>query len=206
MSMTPFQLRYCPARYLHQAHCPEPLRQVAQALPHWRRDSSINGWLLSALDLAEPFEVPERLGGLALYPQPAFERVLATVGGLLHGQAIVRLLDRADQTRLRQVLGDQGLRYCLEKWRLLIGPWPPGWQQALPSGALEVELPVQGLSFWLQACGCTDPGFARRLALRLPGTGALSTWPMSDDQRALARILCLKVARDRSPECCHLLN
>ena len=51
MSMTPFQLRYCPARYLHQAHCPEPLRQVAQALPHWRRDSSINGWLLSALDL-----------------------------------------------------------------------------------------------------------------------------------------------------------
>ncbi len=204
--MTPFQLRYCPASYLHQAQCPEPLLQEVQALPHWRRDSAINGWLLSALDLAEPFEIPERLGGLALYPQPAFERVLATVGGLLHGQAIMRLLARADQTCLRHALGDQGLRYCLEKWRLIIGPWPPGWQRALPSGALEVDLPLQGLSFWLQACGCTDPGFARRLALRLPGAGALPTWPLSDDQRALARILCLKVARDRSLECCHLLN
>lgn len=204
--MTPFQLRYCPASYLHQAQCPEPLLQVVQALPHWRRDSAINGWLLSALDLAEPFEIPDRLGGLALYPQPAFERVLATVGGLLHGQAIMRLLARADQTRLRHALGDQGLRYCLEKWRLIIGPWPPGWQRALPSGALEVDLPLQGLSFWLQACGWTDPGFARRLALRLPGAGALPTWPLSDDQRALARILCLKVARDRSLECCHLLN
>ncbi|WP_225933145.1 SctK family type III secretion system sorting platform protein [Pseudomonas maumuensis] len=204
--MNQFQLRYCPAHYLHRAHCPEPLRQVAQVLPQWRQDSSINAWLLSVLGLAEPFAMPMQLGGLGLYPQPEFQGVLASLGGLLHGQAIQQRLDRAGQVYLRQALGEQGHRYCLEKCSLIIGPWPSGWQRALPSGALDDYLPICGLAFWLQACGEVDPGFVRRLALRLPGTDVLPVWPIDDEQRDLARILCLKVARDRSPQCCHLLN
>ncbi|MBH3309879.1 SctK family type III secretion system sorting platform protein, partial [Pseudomonas mosselii] len=75
-----------------------------------------------------------------------------------------------------------------------------------PPRDLDAYLPGCGLAFWLQACGEVDPGFARRMALRLPGMTAVPTWPMDAEQRDLARTLCLKVARDRSPECCHLLN
>lgn len=204
--MTEFQLRYCPANYLHLNHCPGALSQVAPALPLWRESCTLNGWLMSVLGLSEPFDVPERLGKLAYYPQPVFERVLSSLGGLLHGRAIKQLLDPEGQTRLRQALDLQDLRYCLEKWPLVIGPWPAGWQQVLPAGDLDAYLPGCGLAFWLQACGEVDPGFARRMALRLPGMTAVPSWPMDAEQRDLARTLCLKVARDRSPECCHLLN
>ncbi|MBI6898686.1 SctK family type III secretion system sorting platform protein [Pseudomonas putida] len=204
--MTEFQFRYCPAHYLHLTHCPEALDQMAQALPYWRESREVNGWLMSVLELCEPFDLPERLGRLALFSQPALERVLASLGGLLHGQAIRQVLDRSCQARLQAALDPQGLRYCLEKWRLVIGPWPVGWQQALPAGDLDAYLPGCGLAFWLQACGEVDSGFARRLNLRLPGVTLVPTWPMDDELRDLARTLCLKVARDRSPECCHLLN
>ncbi|MBV4507922.1 Yop proteins translocation protein K [Pseudomonas sp. BW13M1] len=204
--MTEFQFRYCPAHYLHSTHCPEVLDQMVQALPYWRESREVNGWLMSVLELCEPFDLPERIGRLALFSQPALERVLASLGGLLHGQAIRQVLDRSGQARLQVALDPQGLRYCLEKWRLVIGPWPVGWQQALPAGDLDAYLPGCGLAFWLQACGEVDSGFARRLNLRLPGVILVPTWPMDDELRDLARTLCLKVARDRSPECCHLLN
>ncbi|ATB67963.1 SctK family type III secretion system sorting platform protein [Pseudomonas mosselii] len=204
--MTEFQLRFCPAHYLHMTHCPEVLGQAIQALPHWRESGAVNGWLISVLELSEPFDMPGRLGRLALFAQPALEQVLSSLGGLLHGQAIQQVLDRPGHSRLRLALDPQGLRYCLEQWRLVIGPWPADWQQALPDGELDAYLRGCGLAFWLQACGEVDPGFARRLALRLPGMPGVPTWPMDDEQRGLARILCMKVARDRSPECCHLLS
>ncbi|MBC7211909.1 MAG: SctK family type III secretion system sorting platform protein [Pseudomonas sp.] len=109
--MTEFQLRYCPANYLHLNHCPGALSQVAPALPLWRESCALNGWLMSVLGLSEPFDVPERLGKLAYYPQPVFERVLSSLGGLLHGRAIKQLLDPEGQTRLRQALDLQDLRH-----------------------------------------------------------------------------------------------
>lgn len=206
IALTAFQFRHCPGRYLHPTQLPAALGLVAETHGQWRQDSSVNGWLLAELDLDDAFAMPAALGGLALYPQPALENVLAALGGVLHGGAMQGLVDRRSQLRLRDALGVQGHRYCLEKWRLIIGPWPPGWQHSLPQGALQAYLPNCGLAFWLGACGPSDAGFVRRLMLRLPVATLQPSWPMDDAQRALARTLCLKVARDRSPECFHLLN
>lgn len=79
--MTEFQLRFCPAHYLHMTHCPEVLGQAIQALPHWRESGAVNGWLISVLELSEPFDMPGRLGRLALFAQPALEQVLSSLGG-----------------------------------------------------------------------------------------------------------------------------
>lgn len=204
--LTMFQFRYCPARYLHTMNMPSSLCHIVQALPQWRHDSTINAWLLSELDLEHGFDNPRPLGGLSLYDQPTLEVTLATLGGLLHSQDIQQLIEHTSLQRVLRVLGEDGHRYCLEKWRLIIGQWPQGWQRPLPEGELDHYLPLCGLAFWLSACGETDPGFARRLALRLPTAAQMPVWPMDDEKLDLARALCLKVARERSPACCHLLK
>ncbi|WP_286089021.1 SctK family type III secretion system sorting platform protein [Pseudomonas sp. MWU13-3659] len=206
LPLTFFQFRYCPARYLHAEHLPAALRQVVHALPHWRQDSTINGWLLGELELREGFDSPAQMGGLGLFEQPALEATLGALGGLLHGQAIQRLVDQASLERVLRALGEDGHRFCLEKWRLIIGQWPAGWQRELPPGELEGYLLGCGLAFWLAACGDVAAGFARRLALRLASAPAPPAWSMNDEQLKLARTLCLKVARERSPACFHLLK
>lgn len=206
LPLTFFQFRYCPARYLHADHLPIALSQVVHALPSWRQDSAINAWLLDELGLLEAFEAPPQMGGLGLFEQPALEATLGALGGLLHGQAIQRLVDQPSLERVLRALGDDGHRFCLEKWRLILGQWPAGWQRDLPPGELGDYLRGCGLAFWLGACGQVEPGFTQRLALRLARVQAMPAWAMNDEQLKLARTLCLKVARERSPACFHLLK
>ena len=47
---------------------------------------------------------------------------------------------------------------------------------------------------------------SRRLRLRLEAMPAPADWTFDEQRRSLARTLCLKVARQASDECFHLLN
>lgn len=209
--LTPYQLRFCPARYIHPTHVPTSLAQLADTLGHWRRHSGINAWLLNECSLDVEYELPPTLGGLAFFEQAALEKTLGYLGALLHGHAIRQVLDAVNLRRVHAAIGEAGHRYCLEQLELIIGVWPQGWQQPLPEGELGDCLRQRALAFWLLACGDVPPGFARRLALRLP----LSEFrqfelqrqsPVSSAQRPLAQALCLKIARQVSPQCFHLLK
>lgn len=204
--LTSYQLRFCPARYLDERHLPESVCEVLEGLAQWRQQSRLNAWLLEELSLDIDYEMPAVLGGLALYPQSAFELTLGYLGGLLHGRAIRQLLRAGDVQPVREAIGEAGHRYCLEQLDLIIGQWPEGWQQRLPQGPLQGYLQACGLQFWLFALGSVDEGYARRLILRLaPRTAPPALMPNAGKQ-SLARALCLKVARQVSPECFHLLK
>ena len=69
--LTPYQLRFCPARYIDEGHVPTALLAVRKALPDWRQRSAINAWLLDELGLPTDYQLPPRLGGLALFGQVA---------------------------------------------------------------------------------------------------------------------------------------
>lgn len=69
-SLTPYQLRFCPARYIDDAHLPHALLAVCDALPDWRQRSAINAWLLD--ELALTIDYP-------LAPSSAGWRCLATL-------------------------------------------------------------------------------------------------------------------------------
>ncbi len=206
MPLTAYQLRFCPARYIHESHLPAVLLRLLPALPDWRRQSVLNAWLLEQLELDCAFRMPAQLGGLALYPQAALERTLGWLGALLHGQALRQVLDGARVRRIRAQIGEQGQRFCLEQLDLLIGRWPPGWQRALPENPEDGYFRRCGLAFWLAACSDADCGFSRRLRLRLEAMPAPADWTFDEQRRSLARTLCLKVARQASDECFHLLN
>ena len=66
MPLTAYQLRFCPARYIHESHLPAVLLRLLPALPDWRRQSVLNAWLLEQLELDCAFRMPAQLGGLAL--------------------------------------------------------------------------------------------------------------------------------------------
>ena len=206
MELSSYQLRFCPARYLDERHLPALTRRVLEGVAQWRHQSRLNAWLLEELSLGVDYQTPATLGGLALYTQSELELTLGSLGALLHGRAIRQLLRAGDVHRVREAMGETGHRYCLEQLDLIIGRWPEGWQQPLPLGPLQAYLQAYGLQFWLFALGPVDEGFARRLALRL----APRAWPaalMPDvGKRPLAEVLCLKVARQVSPECFHLLK
>ncbi|MGR6745982.1 SctK family type III secretion system sorting platform protein, partial [Aeromonas veronii] len=104
------------------------------------------------------------------------------------------------------LLGEEGHRAVLSQLDLLIGPWPAGWQQPLPAQLDEGLLEEAGLQFWLAAAGEGHPDWARRLTLRLPPAPPGPSWPLAADQRPLARALCLKIAKQVTPQCCHLLK
>ncbi len=146
MPLTAYQLRFCPARYIHESHLPAVLLRLLPALPDWRRQSVLNAWLLEQLELDCAFRMPAQLGGLALYPQAALERTLGWLGALLHGQALRQVLDGARVRRIRAQIGEQGQRFCLEQLDLLIGRWPPGWQRALPETRKKA---ISGAAAWL---------------------------------------------------------
>lgn len=204
--LTAYQFRYCPASYIDDSYVPMALAKLIKSLPDWRKQNAINAWLVSELALSIDYELPEMLGGLAFYGQPALELTLGCIGALLHGQAIRQVIDSASLQPIHAAIGEAGHRYCLEQLDLIIGHWPPGWQQPLPEGEVIDYLRYCGLEFWLFAAGDVDDSFARRLALRLPRGPVEALWSFHIDQRQLAKALCLKVARHMSPTCFHLLK
>ena len=204
--LTPYQFRFCPARYINEEVVPLSLVRIATALPDWRHQARVNAWLLSEFALTVEYELPASLGGLALYEQSLFERVLGYLGALLHGRAIRHTLCATQLRRVHRAVGEEGHRYCLEQLDVIIGRRPEGWQRPLPDGELAIALQHSGLGFWLFACGSHHDGFARRLILRLAPCSVSADWQLPEEQRSLARMLCLKVARQVSPECTHLLK
>ncbi|MCG8291429.1 SctK family type III secretion system sorting platform protein [Pseudomonas entomophila] len=205
-ALTPYQLRYCPAAYLHPTRVPPALQALARAMPGWRGMGSVNAWLLHELDLPLDYSLPDQLGGLALFPTQQLQGTLAMLGALLHARAMRQAIDACTLRRVHAAIGAQGHRYCLERHGLLIGAWPQAWQLPLPPGDLHSYLPALGLAFLAQAIGDMDPGFTRRLQLRLEPAPELAACPVAEEQRPLARLLCLKIARHTSPTCLHLLD
>ncbi|MDF5980007.1 Yop proteins translocation protein K [Pseudomonas aeruginosa] len=205
MPLTAYQLRFCPARYIHESHLPAVLLRLLPALPDWRRQSVLNAWLLEQLELDCAFRMPAQLGGLARYPQAALERTLGWLGALLHGQALRQVLDGARVRRIRAQIGEQGQRFCLEQLDLLIGRGRPAGSGPCRK-TRKKAISGAAAGFWLAACSDADCGFSRRLRLRLEAMPAPADWTFDEQRRSLARTLCLKVARQASDECFHLLN
>ncbi len=133
VGLTPYQLRFCPASYLHEAHLPSSWAQVPELLPEWRTLPASNGALLEALTLGIGYEMPAPLGGLALFPQSELVLLLRRLGAVLHGEAIRRCLLAPTLRQIIALLGEEGHRAVLSQLDLLIGPWPAGWQQPLPA-------------------------------------------------------------------------
>ncbi|MGN2256195.1 Yop proteins translocation protein K [Pseudomonas aeruginosa] len=206
MPLTAYQLRFCPARYIHESHLPAVLLRLLPALPDWRRQSVLNAWLLEQLELDCAFRMPAQLGGLALYPQAALERTLGCSARCCTARPCGSCWTVRGYGASAPQIGEQGQRFCLEQLDLLIGRWPPGWQRALPENPEDGYFRRCGLAFWLAACSDADCGFSRRLRLRLEAMPAPADWTFDEQRRSLARTLCLKVARQASDECFHLLN
>ena len=206
VGLTPYQLRFCPASYLHEAHLPLSWRRVTEILPEWRVLSASNGALLEVLSLGIGYDLPAPLGGLALFPQRELVQLLRRLGAVLHGEAIRNCLLAPVVRQVIALLGEEGHKTVISQLDLLIGPWPAGWQLPLPAQLDEVCLEEAGLHFWLAAAGEGEPDWARRLVLRLPPAPRNCSWTLSPDQLPLARALCLKIAKQVTPQCCHLLK
>lgn len=206
VGLTPYQLRFCPASYLDEGHFPDAWRWLQDALPEWRSLPATNGALLDELALGTDYELPALLGGLALFPQTYLTRLLCRLGAVLHAEAIRHCLLAPRLRHIINLLGEEGHRTLLSQLDLLIGPWPAGWQQPLPAVLDGAYLEEAGLRFWLAAAGEVDPDWARRLALRLPPAVSGPSWCLAAEQLPLARALCLKIAKQVTPQCCHLLK
>lgn len=204
--LTPYQLRFCPASYLDEGHFPKTWCGLREALPAWRTLPALNGALLNELALGIEYDLPVPLGGLALFPQAELILLLRRLGAVLHGEAIRHCLQAPMLRHLISLLGEEGHRTLLSQLDLLIGLWPAGWQRSLPAQPDGAYLEQAGLQFWLAAVGEADPGWARRLALRLPLASAVAPWKLATEQLPLARVLCLKIAKQVTPQCCHLLK
>ncbi|CAJ1878056.1 Yop proteins translocation protein K [Aeromonas jandaei] len=206
VGLTPYQLRFCPASYLHEEHFPVSWRWLQASVPEWRTLPACNQALLDELALAIDYELPAQLGGLALFPAEALALVLRQIGAVLHGEAIRHCLQAPVLRQIIAVLGEEGHRSLLARLDLLIGPWPAGWQQPLPATLDSASLEAAGLGFWLAAAGAAHPAWVRRLALRLPVSPQRPGWSLADAELPLARALCLKIAKQVTPQCCHLLK
>ena len=147
VGLTPYQLRFCPASYLHEAHLPPSWTRVPALLPGWRTLPASNGALLEALALGIDYEMPAPLGGLALFPQPELVQLLRRLGAVLHGEAIRRCLLAPALRQIIALLGEEGHRAVLSRLDLLIGPWPVGWQRPLPAQLDGAYLEEAGLQF-----------------------------------------------------------
>ena len=206
VGLTPYQLRFCPASYLHEAHFPAAWCWLQAPLSDWRRLPAINGALLDELALGIDYEMPAPLGGLALFPLAELALVLRRLGAVLHGEGIRHCLLAPALREIISLLGEEGHKTVLSQLDLLIGPWPAGWQRPLPAQLDGAYLEQAGLQFWLAAVGDVDPDWARRLSLRLPPATQASSWRLVAEQLPLARALCLKIAKQVTPQCCHLLK
>lgn len=206
VGLTPYQLRFCPASYLHEDHMPHPWRWLLRPLSDWRTHPAINGALLDELALGIGYEMPALLGGVALFPQVELTSVLRRLGAVLHGEAIRHSVLAPVLRQIIALLGEEGHRAVLSQLDLLIGPWPVGWQRPLPDQLDAAYLEEVGLQFWLAAAGEADPDWAHRLALRRPPATRDLSWCLGADQQPLAQALCLKIAKQVTPQCCHLLK
>lgn len=206
MSLTAFQLRFCPGLYLHQEHIPHDLMGLLDGLPNWREDSRINGYLLANLALDCDYEQPKGLGGIGLLGESDFEKLLSMLGAMLHAKAIRATLDASVQGQLRDVIGEQGVRICLSQVDVIIGVWPSDWQRQLPSSDIANHLLHTGLGFWVQAMDTVNDDFSKRLLLRLPKNKTAIQVDLEPDTQTLAQALCLKITKLVTPECLHLLN
>lgn len=206
VGLTPYQLRFCPAAYLDDGHFPDSWRWLQDALPDWRIHPAVNEALLEELALDIAYESPSSLGGLALFPQSELASTLSHLGAVLHGEAIRHCLQGSTLRHIICLLGEEGHRNLLSQIDLLIGPWPAGWQQPLPLELNGSYLEAAGLQFWLAAAGNVEPGWARRLALRLSPSSTVPSWHLANESLPLARALCLKIAKQVTPQCCHLLK
>lgn len=201
-----YQLRFCPANYIHVSQLPNVLAVLINRLPRWRQQASINSWLIQEFGLSVCYELPTGLGAIALCEQSTLELIIGRLGAVLHGRAISKLVDARSLRPVHAAIGEAGHRFCLEQLELIIGDWPPGWQRPLPEGDLTAYFFHCGLTFWRSAAGDIDEAITKRLALRLPFYPSTITWKHQSEQLPLANALCLKVARHMSPTCLHLLK
>ncbi|CAM3212645.1 SctK family type III secretion system sorting platform protein [Pseudomonas plecoglossicida] len=206
MPLTDYQLRFCPASYMHDSHVPRPLLGWLKRLPGWRQQPPINAWLLGELILPTHYDMPQGLAKIAFFERPELERIMTLVGAILHGGAIRQLMDGKSLQPVHAAIGEAGHRFCLEQLDYIIGPWPAGWQQRLPTHELSEYFLHYGLVFWLFAMGDADEAFSRRLALRIPKRSCVEPLPFNPLDAGLARALCLKITRKVSPACVHLLK
>lgn len=73
--ITSFQLRFCPAAYLHLEQLPSLWRSILPYLPQWRDSAHLNAALLDEFSLDTDYEEPHGLGALPLQPQSQLETV-----------------------------------------------------------------------------------------------------------------------------------
>ena len=126
VGLTPYQLRFCPASYLHEAHLPSSWAQVPKLLPEWRTLPASNGALLEALALGIGYEMPAPLGGLALFPQSELVLLLRRLGAVLHGEAIRRCSAGTDAAPDHRLAGGGGAQSRTLPARLVDRPLARG--------------------------------------------------------------------------------
>lgn len=204
--LTPYQFRFCPARYIHPDHLIYPWAGVMTAMPDWRREPRNNGLLFKQLGLSTDYLHPSGMGGIALFDPDNFSRLTVWLGAILHGRAIRMSVSANILRHVHHAIGEQGHRFCLSQLDMLIGKWPDEWQHSLPDGEVTDYFARCGLSFWCGALVNAEPGFIQRLWLRLPkGAGSIDKRSVQRNVM-LAKVLCQKIARKASPECYHLLK
>ncbi len=214
--LTPYQFRFCPARYIHSDHLPDRWAGAMALMPDWRYRTRNNALLLDKLALTTEYLHPGGLGGLALYDNYHFRRTTVWLGAILHGRSIRNSMSAPVLRQVHTAIGEQGHRFCLSVLDLLIGEWPDEWQYPLPDGELSDYFARCGLNFWCSALQDAEPGFIQRIMLRLAKgsggikssggiSGGIETCRVSH-HAALAKVLCQKIVKKVSPECCHLLK
>ncbi len=204
--LTPYQFRFCPARYIHPDNLIYPWADVMTLMPDWRQQPGNNGLLLKVLALNTDYVHPGEHDAIALSSPEYFRQLTVLLGAVLHARSLRTSLSAATLRHVHHAIGIEGHRFCLSQLDLLIGKWPDEWQHPLPEGALTDYFSHWGLSFWCGALHDTSPGFIRRLWLRLPkGSGGIDKGVVQHHP-ALAQVLCQKIIKKVSQECGHLLK
>ncbi|KZB74912.1 preprotein translocase K [Yersinia pestis] len=145
--ITSFQLRFCPAAYLHLEQLPSLWRSILPYLPQWRDSAHLNAALLDEFSLDTDYEEPHGLGALPLQPQSQLELLLCRLGLVLHGEAIRRCVLASPLQQLLTLVNQETLRQIIVQHELLIGPWPTHWQRPLPTEIESRTMIQSGLAF-----------------------------------------------------------
>ncbi|PDQ27292.1 preprotein translocase K [Yersinia pestis] len=204
--ITSFQLRFCPAAYLHLEQLPSLWRSILPYLPQWRDSAHLNAALLDEFSLDTDYEEPHGLGALPLQPQSQLELLLFRLGLVLHGEAIRRCVLASPLQQLLTLVNQETLRQIIVQHELLIGPWPTHWQRPLPTEIESRTMIQSGLAFWLAAMEPQPQAWCKRLSLRLPLATPSEPWLVAESQRPLAQTLCHKLVKQVTPTCSHLFK
>ncbi len=204
--LTAYQFRFCPARYIHPDHLVFPWASIMIAMPDWRYCPRNNSLLLQELALNIDYASPGELAGIAACDPEHFRKLTGWLGAILHARSLRANLSACTLRHVHHAIGVQGHRFCLSQHDVLIGKWPDEWQYSLPEGVLAEYVSRRGLSFWCGALCDAEPGFIRRLWLRLPkGSGGIDAGAVQN-HATLARVLCHKIAKKVSAACYPLLK